>query len=119
MALAYLLALQAVISEPAPPSAMVPSDFDLAALQRANLDHAIMGRPRACTPRDASEIVVCGTRRSGGSYPLAEMARVFEPGLLVAAARIGDATARAYMESVEVGPGFISNRIMVGVKLPF
>lgn len=110
MALALWLALQAA-------SAAAPIDFDLA---EAPAEAAAPGLRRACRGADADEIVVCGRRPRGGDYPLEAMARVFEAKPIVAETGIGGgAKARAFVESVTMPNGEISNRVMVGIKLPF
>ncbi|HEX8533977.1 MAG TPA: hypothetical protein VF662_07395 [Allosphingosinicella sp.] len=115
MGLALLMALQSAALAPPPPPALV-SDFDLATFRPSG--DAADGR--GCVGRDPSEIVVCGRRRRGGAYPFAEMERKFAVGPIVAEAGIGGgATGRAYVEGVEIGPGMRSNRLMVGIKLPF
>jgi hypothetical protein len=120
MAFAFLLALQAAQAAPAPEPAPAPAmiDFDLARLQAA--DTSAAARLWACTSRDPEEIMVCAPRPIAGAYPYERMARLFAEEPLVAETGIGGgATARAYVESVQLGNGMISNRAMVGVKLPF
>ena len=115
MAWTYLLAFQA--SAAAAPAPTVPSDFDLARLPSQEM--SLSGR-RSCTRGAGEEIVVCGRRESGGDYPLAEEARRFATPPLRAEASIGGgASARVYTESVGIGPGVVSNRVMFGVRLPF
>jgi hypothetical protein len=115
MSLALMLVLQAAVPPPAPARAVAPIEFDLARVGT--------GAPgRDCAAGDPGAIVVCGRRRSGGvgAYPLEEMAAIFEPGPLVAeTGLIGTIRARAFVESVEIGPGQVSNRLMVGIRLPF
>jgi hypothetical protein len=82
MPLTFLLALQAAA---APAPAFVDLDFDLARYDRA--EFGLDGN--ACHRGDPSAIVVCGRRHGGGAYPLAQMARIFEPGRIVAVARLG------------------------------
>jgi hypothetical protein len=112
MALYLILALQAAA---APAPALAEVDFDLARYRQVELG---LG---ACR-RDPSEIVVCA-RREGGAYPLAEMARIFEPGRIVAEARIaGNLTGDLHLEQVQPRPadrGGVANRIMFGLRLPF
>jgi hypothetical protein len=75
----------------------------------------------ACGRGDPVAIVVCGRRsRSGAVYPLDEMARIFDPRPLVAeTGLIGNLRGRAYVEGVEIAPGLVSNRLMIGIRLPF
>ena len=116
MALVFLLALQAA----APPPALGAIDFDLARVRPAEFGLDGAGRTRGCDRADSSTIVVCGRRPSGVGYPLQEWARIFEPRPIVAETRLtGNLSGRAYVESVAFPNGEISNRVMVGVKLPF
>jgi len=111
MALILMLALQASTSS-AP--ALPEIDFDLA---RYGRDEIALGQS-ACR-RDPSEIVVCA-RRGGGAYPLEEMARIFEPGRLVAETRVaGNLTAGVRVESAPMPAGAVSNRVLIGLRLPF
>ena len=67
---------------------------------------------------DASEIVVCSRREDG--YRLKEMPSTYEEEPLRAEKLIGGgATARAYVEQVEMPGGQISKRAMIGVRWPF
>ena len=112
MALTLLLALQAAA---APAPALLEIDFDLARYSQVELG---LGSG-ACRRDDPSEIVVCA-RRGGGAYPLEEMARIFEPGRLVAETRlIGNLTGGVRVERAVLGNGEVSNRVMVGLRLPF
>ncbi len=114
MSLALLLALQAA-APPAP--APVLADFDLARVKPPTET----GRITDCRPADPSEIVVCGRRGDeAAAYPMEEMERRYREKPLTAEVGIGGgATARAYVEQVELPGGNISRRVMVGVKLPF
>lgn len=115
MGLALLMALQA--AAPSAPPAAIPSDFNLATFRPAQDEP---GDGPRCVSQDPSEIVVCARRRRSGAYPFAEMERKFARGPLVAETSIGGiATGRAYVEGVELAPGMRSNRVMVGIKLPF
>ena len=114
MPLALFLALQAAAAAPASAPPLVQLDFDLA---RFSPEGFLPGR--ACSRSDASAIVVCG-RRAAGAYPLAEMARIFEPGRLVAERRLaGNLTGNVHVESAPMDRGAVSNRAMVGLRLPF
>lgn len=113
MALALLLALQAAAT--AAPSGPAPIRFDLGKLRPAGPDPA----PSRCRPGDGNEIVVCG-RRGQGAYPYEEMERLFAIKPVVAEKDIGGgATARAYVEGVEIAPGLKSNRALFGIKVGF
>lgn len=116
MSLALMLVLQTAVPAPAP-AVPVPIDFDLARLPREPAGPGLA--TRACDRPDPSAIVVCG-RRGGGLYPLDEMAAIFVPGPVVAEAGLaGPARIRAYVETMEFAPGLVSNRLMVGIRLPF
>jgi len=110
MAVALFLAFQAAAA--AAPAAAIPVAFDLATY-----------RPSAdggCGSRDPSEIVVCGRRTLRNAYPLEEMERVFTPRPVLAERHLGGAsTARAFVESVEMPGGQVSNRMMIGIKTRF
>jgi hypothetical protein len=108
MAAAFLIALQAAAAAtPAP--APIPLDFDLARVARG-LD---------CGVQSASLIVVCGRLSARDAYPMGEMARRYGRGPLRAEFGVGGGTARAYTEQVDFGQGRISNRVMVGIRMPF
>ena len=117
MSLALMLVLQAAVPPPAPPL-VAPIDFDLARYRPA--DFGPGAAARACRNGDPAAIVVCGRRSSTGTYPLDEMAAIFEPGPLVAETRLtGNLQGRAFVEAVELAPGMVSTRFMVGIRLPF
>ena len=111
MPFTVLLALQAAA---APAPALAAIDFDLARFSQIEL-----GRD-ACRRDDPNAIVVCG-RHGPGYYPLAEMARIFEPHRLVAQTRLtGNLTGDVHLERGHFSDrGVVPNRIMVGVRLPF
>lgn len=116
MSLALMLVLQAAVP-PAPPL-VGPIAFDLARYRPAGFGTGLRGR--GCAAGDPAAIVVCGRRTGGGAYPLDEMALIFEPRPLVAETGIArNLTGRAYVESVELAPGMVSNRFMVGIRSPF
>jgi hypothetical protein len=111
MAAALWAAMQAA-AMPAP-AAPMPIEFDLAKVERP-------AEERGCAPGSDSEIVVCGRRRLSNDYPFEEMARRYgEKPLRAEMALGGGATGRAYVEQVELAPGQVSKRVMVGIKLPF
>jgi hypothetical protein len=114
MNLTLVLAFQAAAT-PAP--ALAPIDFDLARYSQVELG---LGRG-ACRRDDPSAIVICA-RRGAGAYPLAEMARIFEPHRLVAERRLtGNLMGDVHLEQGDLPPdrGAVANRIMVGLRLPF
>ena len=115
MVLTFLLALQAAAT-PAPP--LLELDFDLARYNPA--DFELDG---GCDRSDPSAIIVCARRPGGGAYPLAQMARIFEPHRhLVAETRLtGNLTGNVHVERGDraADRGVVPNRIMVGLRLPF
>jgi hypothetical protein len=117
MSLALILLLQS--AAPAPPASaeaasaptkLIPVEFDLKEW-----------RPSAsCGGGSSDEIVVCGARPDADRYRVGPVSSRFDEEPLVAEIGLGGgARAGAYVESVEFPGGFISKRIMVGVKLPF
>jgi hypothetical protein len=115
MSLALFLALQAAAAAPAPARPLVPLDFDLARFSPEGF--ALPGW--ACSRGDPAAITVCG-RRVAGAYPLAEMARIFEPRRLVAETRLtGNLIGDVHVESAPMDRGAVSNRVMIGLRLPF
>ncbi|MET1113214.1 MAG: hypothetical protein ABWX67_16980 [Allosphingosinicella sp.] len=108
MSLALLLVLQAAPQEP--PGQPLPIDFDLAKVKPAD--------PCRTGGGGGSDIVVCGRRP--GSYDYEKWERLFRTGPLVAEKGIGPGTVvRAYVESVAMPGGQVSNRAMVGVRVKF
>ena len=112
MNLLLVLALQAAAT--APPAAVARIDFDLARYSETELGGG------ACRRDDPSAIVVCA-RRGNGAYPLAEMARIFEPRRIVAETRLtGNLMGDVHLEQGHFADrGVVPNRIMVGLRLPF
>ena len=111
MPVPWIFALQTAAASAAP----LPVDYDLA---KAPSEWSMNATGR-CGSQDGAEIVVCG-RRGGGGYPMEKWERIFAQKPLVAEADIGrGATARAYVQRVEMPNGEVSNRMMVGIKLPF
>jgi hypothetical protein len=111
MSLTLILALQAAAAHPAP--VLAPIDFDLARLRPVEFG---LGR---CGRADPSAIIVCG-RRSRGAYPLGDMAAIFEPRPIRAEAGFGgNLIGRVFGQSVELDRGAVSNRAMIGIRLPF
>jgi hypothetical protein len=113
MAMAYWLALQAA-------SAPAPIDFDLASLSRPRYALSDQIAARQCDRGNGSAIVVCG-RREAGAYPLAEWARIFPPeGPLRAEGALGGgAVGRVFGQSEALDRGVASNRLMIGITIPF
>jgi len=63
--------------------------------------------------------VVCA-RRGAGAYPLAAMARIFEPHRIVAETRLtGNLVGDVHGESVALDRGAVSNRAMARLTLGF
>ena len=115
MVLALILALEA--APPAAPPALAAIDFDLARFHPA--EAGLLGLGRTCRAGHPEAITVCG-RRSGGAYPLDEMALVFEPRPLRAERNVAhNMTADAHVEAVPLDRGAVSNRAMVRLKLGF
>ena len=118
MSLMLMAALQA--SAPVPPEGVVPADFDLADLPAASGQGSITDPPNACARRSADEILVCGRRPARDEYPMEEMARLFAPRPIVAEMRIGGSmTGRAFVDSVTLDRGAVSQRVMFSITLPF
>jgi hypothetical protein len=112
MPLILVLAFQAAA---APAQPLVPIDFDLARYSQNELG---LGRD-GCRRDDPSAITVCG-RRGAGAYPLAAMARIFEPGRIVAQTRLtGNLVGDVHGESVTLDRGAVSNRAMARLTLGF
>lgn len=113
MSLTLILALQAAASA-APAPALPAIDFDLARLPR--LDFGLRGG--RCDRADPTAIVICA-RRGGGAYPLDEMARIFEPGRIVAETRLfGNLIGDAHVEAAPMDRGAVSNRAMLRIRMP-
>jgi hypothetical protein len=114
MPLILMLALQAAAAPaPAAPPSLAAIDFDLASYSRSALGGD------ACRRDDASAIVVCA-RHGAGDYPLAQMARIFEPGRIVAQTRLtGNLVGDVHGESVTLDRGAVSNRAMARLTLGF
>ena len=114
MPLVLLMALQAA----APAARVLDVDFDLARYSEVELG---LGRG-ACNRADSSAIVVCA-RRGHGAYPLAEMARIFEPHrhLVAETGLTGNLSGNVHVERGDFATdrGAVPQRIMVGLRLPF
>src|SRR5436305_15347116 len=109
----FLLGFQAAAAPPPPPAPVLELDFDLARLR------VLPDLPGTCDRSDPSAIIVCARR--GGAYPLAEMARIFDrhPHLAAEVGVAGSLTADVHLQSVAMDRGAVSNRIMIGLRLPF
>src|ERR1043166_4564747 len=110
MPLALVLAFQAAaVPVPAP---LLQLDFDLARYRAPEL-----GLPgRTCDRSDPSAITVCA-RRGAGAYPLAEMARIYEPRRLVAEMGVaGNLSANVHLDGVAMDRGAISKRVLIGLR---
>jgi len=115
MSLALMMLVQA--AAPAPPAlaTIATIDFDLARYRPVDL----WALGPSCVRTDPSAITVCG-RRTRATYPLEEMAARFEPGRIVAETGIaGNLTGGVYVQGVELAPGMVSNRLLVGIRVPF
>jgi hypothetical protein len=113
MSLALLIFLQAAA---APPAGPLPIDFDLARYRPAQQG------ARDCSggPAAPEEVVVCGRRRQGGDYPMAQWERLFAIRPLIAEIGLGGNTrAGLVVDSVVLDRGAISNRVMVRLTWPF
>jgi len=114
MSMALLLVLQA-----AAPVQTPPIHFDLAKLKPGGSGLTMPAFSRRCERGDSSEIVVCG-RRYGGGYRVVKLSSEFEPKPTVAeAGLVGNVTGNVHLESVQFPNGEVSNRVMIGFKLPF
>jgi hypothetical protein len=115
MSLAFSLLIQAAAA-PAPPGIAV-IDFDLGRFQPSGLRE--FGDRRGCDRSDPTAITICA-RRPAASYPLDEMARIFEPGRIVAETRLAPGIMGDI--HVEEGPadrGVTPQRLMVRARIPF
>lgn len=122
MYLAFMVFVQQAAAPAAPPPPPPPSarllriDFDLGRYRPAG------GASAACPGAGAApgEVVVCGPRRQGGSYPFAQWARTFATGPLVAEIGVaGNMRGDIHVESVAMDRGAVSNRVMVRLTVPF
>ena len=115
MAAFLLLAVQTASGAAATADAApIQVEFDLARVARDE---------RCGGPEEGGDaaIVVCGRpNRLRPEFPMEEMERRYGARPIVAETSIGGrASVRAFTESVDMGQGQISNRAMVGVRLPF
>lgn len=120
MSLALLLALQAAAApagvEPADwaPGPVAALDFDLARYRPAG------PAERGCRADDPAPIMVCARRPSGGAYPMAQWARIFEVRPLRAETSLGGgAILGIHSQAAEIAPGMVSNRVMIGLRTAF
>lgn len=121
MPLALILLLQAAAAPAAASPVWDAIDFDLARYRPDgdDGDFAIRACPRGA---DHAAIVVCGRRGGGGAgaYPMAAMERRYGPRPLIAETGVaGDLRADIHVEAAPMDRGAVSNRVMIGLKLPF
>ena len=120
MSLMLIAALQAAATAAPAPASMVRTDFDLADIRPADRTGLTIDPPRDCRRSSADEILVCGRRPRRDDYPIEAMSRLFTPQPIVAEMSLGGGmTGRAYVESVTLDRGEVSNRIMFGITMPF
>ena len=113
MSLAFALLLQTAAAQASPLPAI---DFDLARYHPAGFD---LGFGQTGCRRSGDAIVVCG-RRGAGAYPLEQMERIYGPRRLMADIGIaGNLRGDIHTEAVPMDRGAVSNRVMVGLRLPF
>jgi hypothetical protein len=73
-----------------------------------------------CGRAEPSEILVCGLRERAGDYPLEEQQRRYAGRPLRAETMIGgNVQLRAFVDSATMPNGEVSNRVMVGIRMPF
>ena len=109
--------LALLLQAAAAPAGTLPAiDFDLARY-RASFDTGL-GRS-ACERGSGDAIVVCG-RRGAGDYPLERMDRLYGPRRLMAELGIaGNLRGDIHNEAVPMDRGAVSNRVLIGLRLPF
>ena len=118
MSLMLIAALQAAAPAAPAHAPMVRTDFDLADMRPA--ERTGLTPPPDCRRSSADEILVCGRRPRRDDYPIEAMARLFAPQPIVAEMALGGGTTgRAFVDSVTLDRGAVSNRIMFGITLPF
>lgn len=78
-------------------------------------------RSGGCRGAAEAEVLVCAPRRGRGDYPLDYWDRVFGPeGPIRAEMNLGGGVqGRVYTDAVPMDRGAVSNRVLVGIKLPF
>ena len=88
-----------------------PIAFDLDGLRLAG----------SCGGGAAADILVCGPRRRAGAFPMAYWARIFgpEPPIRAETDLGGGVQGRIHSEAVPMDRGAVSNRVMVGIRMPF
>lgn len=76
-------------------------------------------RPVECLPGDRDQIVVCANSDQS-AYRLPDLPGKFEQKPPKAEIAISESvTGSAFAEGVEIGPGVVSNRVMIGLKIRF
>lgn len=124
MFLSLVLALQAA-SAPAPaPPVPAPRRWAMPARAAGDVAFDLAGYRAAggaCAGAGADEVVVCGRRGGGGDYPMARWARIFGPERPIRAeiGLGGNVQGRVYTDAVAMDRGAVSNRVLVGIRMPF
>jgi len=122
MSLILVLSLQAAaVASPAAPAAppppapasVRPLDFDLA--------HYRSSESGTCLGAAGSDVLVCGRRRGRGAYPIDYWDRIFGPERPIRAEMNlgGGVQGRVYTDAVPMDRGAVSERVLVGIRLPF
>ena len=123
--LALALALHAGAQAPAS-AAIDAIDFDLALYGIPDFESGL-GTQRCQHDDDPTVITVCA-HRSGGAYPMRQMEHIYGPERLVAETRIaGNLRGAVHVQSANLNPASTgsslphetSNRVLVGMRLPF
>lgn len=121
MVLTLILAVQAVAA-PAPPAA-APRWAVIAPAGTIDFDLARYGavRDSSCLGGADGDVLVCGRRRGGtGSYDLDRWAAIFAPRPIRAEMDLGgNVQGRIHAEAVAMDRGAVSNRVMLGIRMPF
>lgn len=117
MAFALILLLQAAM----PMQLLAPaSDLNL---KSDDSDQSLQFRvlpKQNCIPKDAEEIVVCGSRRDNDRYRIPQLSSEFESKAMKAESELmNGVTGGIQVDSVTFPNGTISKRIMVTVKTKF
>lgn len=115
MSLSLLLALQA--ATPMLTDRQL-QDFDLKEFERAAEAGPGPGARRRCASDDPNQIIVCGSRGQG--QRLEPLPDIYEKGPIMAETRLfGRVTGCVCLEKATMPGGAVSNRIVVGLKMPF
>lgn len=130
MSLILVLSLQAAAvatpAVPAPPRTIRPGwalvDPRVLQIGPAFASFDLAGvRGEGCRGVAGVEVLVCARRHGRGDYPLDYWDRIFPPeGPIRAEMGLGGGvTGRVYTDAVPMDRGAVSNRVLVGIKLPF